>query len=98
MKNIAEPEKVIKKYSVIIKRTPQKFLEVLSDKIFDKIDSKIIDLKTNPYPAKSKKLFVFDCFRIRVGDYRILYTVNPKESSITILDIDNRKDVYKQKG
>ncbi|MFA6570793.1 MAG: type II toxin-antitoxin system RelE/ParE family toxin [Bacteroidota bacterium] len=42
-------------------------------------------------------MFVYDCFRVKVGDYRILYTIEPKELIITILDIAHRKDIYKKK-
>ncbi|MEI6091536.1 MAG: type II toxin-antitoxin system RelE/ParE family toxin [bacterium] len=97
MKNFVETEKEIKKYSIILKRTPQKFLENLDDKSFDKIDEKILSLKVDPFLRQMKKLEVFDCYRVRVGDYRILYTVDSKEYIITILDIANRKDIYKKK-
>lgn len=39
---------------------------------------------------------LYDYYRVRVGDYRILYTVDFKKRVILILDIDNRKDVYKR--
>ena len=58
MKNSANPEREVKEYSLIIKSTPAKFLERIDDKTFDKIDNKIISLKTNPYPRNSKK-FLF---------------------------------------
>ena len=35
-------------------------------------------------------------FRLRVGDYRVIYTVEPKQSLIRILNIGNRGDIYKQ--
>ncbi|MBM2815383.1 MAG: type toxin-antitoxin system mRNA interferase toxin, RelE/StbE family [Ignavibacteria bacterium] len=97
MKNLEEPEKEAKDYNLVIKKSPKKFLEKLDDNNFDKIDDKILGLKSEPYPRNSKKLIGFDCYRVRVGDYRILYTVNAKEFNITILDINNRKDVYKKK-
>ncbi len=69
----------------------------LEDKYFDKIYGKIQSLKSDPHPKNSKKLLVFDCYRVRVGVYRILYTVDYTNNPICILDIDNRKDVYKSK-
>jgi mRNA interferase RelE/StbE len=96
MKSLEEKE-INKEYSIIIKKTPQKFLEYLNDKDYHKIDEKIMSLKNNPFQKGVKKLFVYECLRLRVGDYRILYNVNSKELEITILDIDNRKDVYKKK-
>ncbi|MDT3740399.1 MAG: type II toxin-antitoxin system RelE/ParE family toxin [Candidatus Kapabacteria bacterium] len=92
-----ERREITEQYSIIIKKTPQKFLENLNDKDYFKIDEKILSLKNNPFQKGVKKLFVYDCLRIRVGNYRILYNVNTKKFEITILDIDNRKDVYKKK-
>ncbi len=97
MKNSENPENAVKDYSIEIKKSAQKFLMNLEDKYFDKIDDKIQSLKSNPHPKNSKKLLVFDCYRVRVGVYRILYTVDYANTKICILDIDNRKDVYKSK-
>ena len=96
MKNIEVKEEA-KKYSIIIKKTAQKFLDGLDDKNFNRIDDKIMSLKFNPFPKGIKKLFVYECYRMRVGNFRLLYTVDTKKYEITILDIDNRKDVYKRK-
>ncbi len=96
MKNSAKIEKPVKIYSIVIKKSAQRFLENIENKYFDKIDAKIRSLKSDPYPRNSKKILMFDCYRVRVGDIRILYTVDSKESIITILDIDKRKDIYKK--
>jgi mRNA interferase RelE/StbE len=96
MKNIEAKEEA-KSFSIIIKRTPQKFLDGLRDNIYNKIDDKIYNLKLNPLPKGYKKLIGFDCYRIRCGNYRILYSIDFKGLVITILDIDARKEVYKKK-
>jgi hypothetical protein len=61
MKNSGKPGKEVKIYSLIIQKTPQKFMKGLDDRIFNRIDEKIMSLKSNPFPRNSKKLFVFDC-------------------------------------
>ena len=51
-------------------------------------------LGENPLPPKSLKLSGRDGNRIRVGDYRIIYSFNSKWLSILTIKIGNRKDIY----
>ena len=52
-------------------------------------------LKENPRPFGAIKLKGWNLYRIRVGDYRILYTINDKDKIIEIIAIGHRKDIYK---
>ncbi len=53
---------------------------------------KIVGLANNPFPSGFKKLKGFtNQFRIRIGDYRVIYSINPRESLIEILKIGDRK-------
>ena len=77
------------------------FLATVPPKTRRQIIKKAKALHTNPHPPGSKKLQGVESsdgdpiFRERSGDYRILYVVKSKPDEILILDIDNRKDVYK---
>ena len=51
-------------------------------------------LGENPLPPKALKLTGRDGYRIRVGDYRIIYTFNNKQLRIAVIKIGSRKDVY----
>ena len=67
-------------------------------KIRGQIKRRIEALAANPCPSGSKKLIgvtdgEYPVYRVRQGDYRILYSVRPV--IIVILDIGNRKDVYR---
>lgn len=67
-------------------------------KIRGQIKKRIVALAENPAPRGSRKLQgvtdgEYPVYRIRQGDYRILYSVRP--IIIVILDIDHRKDVYR---
>ena len=64
-------------------------------KMHELILSKILALQNNPFPSQSKKLTNREGWRIRVGDYRILYTVNSKKGEIVILSVAHRKEAYK---
>lgn len=76
------------------------FLATVPPKFRRQIIKKAKLLHTNPYPPGCKKLQGTDAddepiYRERSGDYRILYVVRSNPSEVLILDIDNRKDVYK---
>ncbi len=68
------------------------------NKIRGQIKKRIEALAATPTPAGCKKLFgvtdaTYPVYRVRQGDYRILYSVRPV--IIVILDIGHRKDVYR---
>lgn len=77
------------------------FLAGLPPKIRRQVIKKAKALHTNPHPPTSKKLHDVETsdgdpvYRERSGDYRILYVVRSNPAEVLILDIDNRKDVYR---
>ena len=69
-------------------------------KIRAQIVKKYKTLQANPYPAGCKKLVGVkegeeDVWRIRSGDYRILYIVRNSPQEVIVIDIGHRKDVYR---
>lgn len=89
-------------YKIVVHKKAQKELEKLST--FSKIHAAkaIDDLAENPFPAGYKKLSGFKSdrttvkqwYRIRVGDYRIIYTIEQEIITITIVQIKKRGDIY----
>jgi len=79
------------------------FSKKLNSKKFNHLQEKIIDdvypmLKNNPFfgtNIKKLKGEFKDVYRFRIGDYRLFYKLNEKESIIFILNIENRQDAYK---
>lgn len=77
------------------------FLTDLPPKIRRQVVRKAKALHTNPFPPTSKKLHDVETpdgqpvYRERSGDYRILYIVRAKPAEVVILDIADRKDVYR---
>jgi mRNA interferase RelE/StbE len=76
------------------------YLEMLTVKLRRQITNKIATLASNPLPQGHKVIQGTSgdterVYRIRSGDYRILYVVRNNPNHIVILDIDHRKDVYK---
>ena len=83
------------KYSLEIKQSAQKELDALGDPLFARIDRKILALADNPRPAGCKKLRGYnDQWRIRIGDYRVVYTINDTSRTVTVIRVAPRRDVY----
>lgn len=56
-------------------------------------------LAANPFPPKSKKLAALDdLHRVRVGDYRLIYSVENNELIIVVVSVGHRRDIYKKLG
>ena len=83
------------KYLLKIKRSAEKELEALPHKIVLKIKAEVLLLAEDPFPQGHKKLKgLKNIYRIRVGDYRIIYTTYLQTITIEILKIGHRKDIY----
>ena len=80
---------------VYITKKAQKELDKLPDPIARIIVRSLQQLEETPYPANSKKLQGRDNYRLRVGSFRAIYTVNKKEKEITILRVADRKTIYR---
>ncbi len=59
-------------------------------RIFKKLDA----LATNPRPVGVEKLIAVDAYRVRVGDYRIIYDIEDKTTTVVVHKVGDRKDVY----
>ncbi|MBI5075861.1 MAG: type II toxin-antitoxin system RelE/ParE family toxin [Nitrospirae bacterium] len=83
-------------YRISLKKSAKKELDSLPDQIFLKIDTAILSLRGEPFPyPHAKKLKGEDRCRLRVGDYRVVYSVDENQRIITIFRIRHRKDVYR---
>jgi mRNA interferase RelE/StbE len=82
-------------YIVYLKESTEKELDRLPTKIYDRIVKRLLSLKNNPQPFGTKKLVGREGYRIRVGDYRILYVINESEKKVEIVSIAHRKEVYR---
>lgn len=76
------------------------FLELLPPKFQRQIKRRIDLLISNPTPSGSRKLQgvmdgEYPVYRVRQGDYRILYVARDNPSQIVVLEIGHRKDVYR---
>ena len=84
------------KYKIVIKEQAIKQLSILPKNFYNKIKLRIDDLANNPFPKDCKKLKFVDGYRIRIGSYRILYTIDKGIMIIKVIKIKHRKDVYRE--
>ena len=83
-------------YQIVITKKAAKELAALAKDRQRLIDKRIRSLADDPRPEGSKKLQGRDdLYRIRAGDYRIVYKVDDDEEAVTILRIRHRRDVYR---
>lgn len=81
------------KYRIIIEKRAEKFIRKQEKKEQERLLNAISKL---PEGTDIKKLKGSELFRVRVGNYRVLYTIDEGIKVITIENIDNRGDVYKR--
>ena len=84
-------------YKILLSNIAKKALDKMPDSVFQRIDKRIQSLKFEPRPVGCIKLSGNESYRIRVGDYRIIYTINDKIIEIYIFNIAHRKEIYKRK-
>jgi len=83
-------------YKVEISRTAEKQLRKLKASDRGRVVHALVGLGDDPHPPGSRKLSGYaDVFRIRVGVYRILYSVEGRRLIVIILKLGHRKDVYR---
>ncbi len=82
-------------YTIHIKPSAQKDLDALPEKEIFKILSRISQLESEPRPIGIQKLNNQEGYRIRSGNYRVLYEIDDKAEFILIYRIKHRKEVYR---
>lgn len=83
-------------YQIEWKRSAVKELEKLPRPMIVKVVAAVGELASNPYPHGVRKLVgTEDTYRIRVGDFRVLYSVFKNKLIVEIVRVQHRKDVYK---
>jgi mRNA interferase RelE/StbE len=83
-------------YNVILKPRAEKAFAVLSKMLQARILETLEQLTTNPRPNGVKKLSGVDnLYRLRVGDYRIVYALNDEQLLVLVVKIAHRREVYR---
>ncbi len=82
-------------YQVLINPSAEKQILKLAKEVRIKIADSITNLGTEPRPKNSKKLKGREAYRIRVGDYRVIYEIQDNILLVTVIAAGHRKDIYK---
>jgi mRNA interferase RelE/StbE len=83
-------------YKLTLARSARKELERLASSIADRILDRVESLQENPRPNGAIKLQgEKDLWRLRVGDYRVVYSVDDTNKTVDVSVIRHRRDVYR---
>lgn len=82
-------------YSVLILRSANKSLSSLSSTVQDRLVLAITRLGSNPRPSGVKKLSGREAWRIRVGDYRVIYEIRDADRTVLVVDVGHRREIYR---
>jgi len=81
-------------YTVKLIPQAEKKLDSFQADLRDRIIDALERLKNNPRPSGCKKLKSLDAYRIRVGDYRVVYEIRDDVLVVLVIRVAHRKDVY----
>ena len=85
-------------YEIRVSRPVEREVRALPQQVRDRLRSAVRELAENPRPAGCEKLAgTNDRYRIRVGDYRVVYEINDDEQQILVETVRHRRDVYRHR-
>jgi mRNA interferase RelE/StbE len=82
-------------YAIAILRRAQRELQRLPHEDYERVREAIRALAQNPRPTGCLALTGRAGWRIRVGNYRVIYEINDVQHTVTILHVGHRRDVYR---
>ena len=95
-RNRPEPAPEPRRYEIQFTRAAERALASLPRDDMGRVDAVILGLADDQHPPGSKKLKgTEDLYRIRVGDYRVIYTVESKRLVVLVVNVGNRRDIYR---
>jgi mRNA interferase RelE/StbE len=80
------------RYATGVERTLRRFPRHVQRRVLERIGL----LSDNPRPPGSIKLAGRENYRIRVGDYRIIYAIHDDQLIVLVIDVGHRRDVYRR--
>ena len=83
-------------YSIRIKRSAERELRRFSKTALQRIVGKIRALGEDPRPRGCEKLSSDERYRVRQGDYRVVYAIDDGRQIVEIVKIGHRREVYRK--
>jgi len=97
-RNGRTPRPEPRRFEIQLTRAAERSLAALDQAILGRIDTAIRGLVLAPHPPGSKKLRgTDDLYRIRVGDYRVVYQVEDERLVVLIVNVGHRRDIYRDR-
>lgn len=85
------------KYEIRTKASAEKEIRDLPDSVLRRVHARIEMLADNPRPRGCVKLVQMEGYRVRVGNYRIVYTIDDATQVIEIITVEHRRQVYRRR-
>lgn len=82
-------------YNIFFKATAQKELDDIPRRDLQRIMERIAGLAAEPRPYGCEKLSAQERFRIRQGNYRIVYSIQDLELTVWVVKVGHRREVYR---
>ena len=82
-------------YKLFVLRDAEKELGRIPKKDVERILGRTRGLRTNPRPAGVEKLSTLERYRVRQGDWRILFEIDDDRREVTVVKIAHRREVYR---
>jgi mRNA interferase RelE/StbE len=82
-------------YSVLVKRDAEKELRRLPRRDLKRLVDRIAALAVEPRPTGVEKLSTLERYRVRQGDYRVVYEIDDQARTVTVVRIGHRREVYR---
>lgn len=83
------------KYSVFILPRAQRELASIGGQEYERVKAAIFALADNPRPVSCRKLAGRNGWRLRVGDYRVIYEIDDPNRAVTVLNVGHRREIYR---
>jgi mRNA interferase RelE/StbE len=85
-----------RRYTVIVERQVEKALRRLPKQVLARVDRLLLSLADEPRPAGCKKLRGYETlYRLRVGDWRLIYAIEDDELVVLVIEIAPRGEAYR---
>jgi mRNA interferase RelE/StbE len=82
------------KYELLIQRKAQKQLANITQPYRDRIIAIVRSLSDDPRPPGARKLSGRDAWRIRIGDFRVIYEINDDALLVLVVSVGHRREIY----
>ena len=82
-------------YRVLIPKSVHKQINKLPSSVSESVISKLEALQENPRPAGSLKMHGSEGWRVRLGDYRLIFDIDDRQKLVVVRRVGHRREIYR---